>query len=279
MTPLHLRNVSIREKLFKQLKKHLDSSFKNGFWMLMVFIFTVMLPSTVQSKDAKELRYVNEHWPPYIIFDEHDNARGIDIEILKEIADHLGVRLNIMKCDWFYCLKMIKLGRADMISAALKRPEREKYMLYIEPPYILKSTKLFYLQKGKGNLIKKYEDLNHMTIGVLKGSSYFPRFDNDLKIQKIEVLKTEQLLRMLRDGRIDTFIGTELVVDYLIQSNSHINLFDKSLYKYDLETPFYFAISKQSSFSERIFEINEIMDFLLKNCSIQTILNKYNKVN
>jgi len=244
---------------------------------LTFFIFITILPNTVHSFEANELQYVNEHWPPYIIFDGSDNVSGIDVDIVKEIAERLGVSLNMMKCDWFYCLKMIKLGRADIISAALKRPEREKYMHYIEPPYILKSTKLFYLPKGKRQLIKKYEDLYNLTIGTLKGSSYFSRFDNDSKIRKIEVLKTEQLLLMLNDGRIDAFIGTELVVDYLIRSKSHINFFDKSIYHYELESPFYFAISRQSPFSDRIIEINKIMDSLLKNGRIQIILNKYIK--
>lgn len=159
----------------------------NTIFLIFIFLFLVSLPSL----SAKELHFVNEHWPPYIIMDGANKARGIDVEIITEIANRLGASLEITNCDWLYCLRMIKNGRADIISSALKNPEREQYMYYIEPPYIVKSTKLFYLRKGQAHKIQKYEDLYQLNIGVLKGSLYFSPFDNDSNIQKVEVLKTE----------------------------------------------------------------------------------------
>ena len=180
-----------------------------------------------------------------------------------------------MQCDWYYCLKMMENGRADIISAALKKPEREKYMVFVEPPYLTKSTKLFYLPKGKGRQIKRYEDIYKYTIGVLRGSAYFDRFDNDVKIQKVEVMKTQQLLLMLKNGRIDAFAGTERVTDYLINSLSYEGLFEKSEYRYESEMPYYFAISKKSPFIKKISQFKHILEAMLQEGRVQTIIDKY----
>lgn len=243
---------------------------------LLIFVLNLLLTASVPVS-AKDLHYVNEHWPPYIILEDDKKSRGIDIEILTEITNRLDLNVKIEKCDWFYCLKMIENGRVDIISAALKRPDREVYMKFIEPPYISHSPKLFYLPKGHKNRIKQYEDIYSLDIGVLKGSSYFTPFDHDTKINKIEVLKTEQLLEMLRKGRVDAFIGTEIVTDYLIKAQSYEGYFETSVFRYESETPFHFAISKKSPFSERIDDFNSIMKDLVNEGFVKKIIDKYSK--
>jgi len=249
--------------------------FEKGNTIFLIFIFLCLV--SLPSLSAKELHFANEHWPPYIIMEGTHKASGIDVDIITEIANRLGVSVEIANCDWLYCLRMIENGRTDIISSALKHPEREKYMNYIEPPYIEKSTKLFYLRKGQAHKIKKYENIYQLNIGVLKGSLYFSPFDKDSNIQKVEVLKTEQLLPMLKMGRIDALIGTEIVIDYLIQLHSYEGLFDKSVFRYDLKTPFHFAISKKSYFSKEIDKFNSILKSLIKEGFVQEIIDKYNK--
>ncbi len=241
----------------------------------ILFILFAKIVFSQQISEGKDLHFVNEHWPPYIIVDAAGHVGGIDLEILREIAKQLKVELKISVCDWVYCLKMIENGRADIISAALKRSDREKYMHYIEPPYLLKSTKIFYLQSGKGHLIQKYEDIYNLTVGVLKGSAYFSPFDDDHKINKIEALKTEQLLLMLKAGRLDAVIGTELVTDQLILSRKYLGLFEKSVYRYEKETPFHFGISKKSPFAEYLPQLNKIMASLVREGKVQSIIKKY----
>ena len=121
--------------------------------LLFIFMLNLLLIGYIPVS-AEDLHYVNEHWPPYIILENNNKPRGIDIDLLTEIATRLGVNVKILKCDWFYCLKMIENGRVDIISSTLRRPEREIYMNFIEPPYISHSTKLFYLPKGHGNKIE-----------------------------------------------------------------------------------------------------------------------------
>lgn len=236
----------------------------------------LFIAAPVYSFNLTTLNFTNEHWPPYIIFDNSE-VTGIDIDIAKKIANNLKAHLTVTKCDWYYCLKMMENGRVDIISAILKTPDRLAYLNYIEPPYILSSTKLFYMKNGENIQINEYADIAKLRIGVLKGSSYFDQFDKDKKLNKIEVLKTIQLLEMLVNRRIDAFIGTELVIDYFIRSNSYNGLLEKSKYRYLSKSPFYFAISKKSPYSKRLKEINKIMTDLNETGQIQTIIDHYQK--
>jgi len=238
-------------------------------------LLTAVIIMSAALSGADELHFANEHWPPFIIMERPGQASGIDVDLIIELAARMGVGVEITKCDWFYCLKLMENGRVDIISAALKKPEREEYMLYIEPPYIRQSTKLFYLRKEISPHIQKYEDLYQLTIGVLKGSAYYMPFDSDSKIRKVEVLKTEQLLEMLKQGRIDAFIGTEIVTDHLISSLNYDGLFKKSSYRHVSDAPFHLAISRKSPFSKRITEFNNIMASMVEEGRVRAIIEKY----
>lgn len=224
---------------------------------------------------GRELKFINEHWPPYIIVNEDGSAGGIDAEILQAMAGQLNLRLRFESFDWIYCLRMMEHGRADIISAILKRPERQVYLHYIEPPYLRKSTKLFYLKKSSPHSIKQYEDLYGLRIGVLKGSAYFERFDNDASIQKTATEKTEQLLKMLKSGRLDAVIGTKVVMEHIIQTKNYTGLFKRSAFRHLEETPFYLAISKKSVFADDLVWFNEAMQLLIETGKVQAILEKY----
>ena len=241
------------------------------FTHIMIAGFLCLTPP-VQSR---EIRFVNINWPPFIIVSNQGQLSGIDVDILREAAHRLGVDLKTDTCNWRNCLKMMAAGRADIISAILKRPDREQYLHYIEPPYIEKITEVFYLPQGKGHLITHYEDVYALRVGVLEGSAHFIQFDNDLAINKVAVPKTEQLLQMLDAGRIDAFIGMETVIDYMIMTHNLVGRFDKSVYRYEKETPLYMAISKHSVFAEKLDEIRLVIRTLIDDGTVQAILKKY----
>ena len=70
--------------------------------------------------------------------------------------------------------------------------------------------------KGKRNLIRQYDDLYSLRIGVSNGARYFPDFDEDEKLKKETVPETALNVRKLLKGRIDTFITTASQGDYLV---------------------------------------------------------------
>src|ERR1700758_5585400 len=71
---------------------------------------------------------------------------------------------------WRRCLVMIDAGDVDVISSIAKSPERERYLQFIEPPYRTGYDIYFYT---RGTDLGKYEDLQGLRIGHIRGSAYF----------------------------------------------------------------------------------------------------------
>ncbi len=122
------------------------------------------------SSQGNELIYAASHWPPWVIVPQEGSITGINIDIVKEIAKRLELDLKIIRCTWKRCLKLVELGEADIIGTILKRPDREIYLHFLPPPYIVTSSRVFYVLKGQKHLIQKYEDLYRMKqVGVVRG--------------------------------------------------------------------------------------------------------------
>lgn len=139
--------------------------------LLIVVIITCSTPCMAE---MNEIVVATEVWPPFRIADKTSEYQysGIDIDLLKEITKRLGITFKIKRFPWARCLDFMKSGKVDMITGLAYSPERAQYISYSEIPYYIASP-AFYLQKGKGHLIKKYEDLYLFTIGYSINSAYF----------------------------------------------------------------------------------------------------------
>ncbi len=225
---------------------------------------------------SNELIVPVEHFPPWIIV-EQEEVTGINIELIKEVARRAGLTLTFKICPWKRCLKMMETGEGDLMTSLLKRPEREAYMYYVEPPYKTKSTKTFYVKKGNGETIRSYEDLYALQIGVVRGTKYFEPFDSDPKLNKDGVASDVQNLRKLENGRLDGLIGTESNIDYLIFKQGLQGKFDKTTFRWDRKLDVYMAISKKSPYARQLQAFNDIVSDLVAEGYVNQIIESFYK--
>lgn len=216
------------------------------------------------------------HLPPFMIVDGNNPQDCINIRILEEIVKPLNLKVKYQIRPFKRCLKNMEVGDCDIFMGILRRPEREEYMLFLTP-YKDKSNKAFYLKKGEGHRVQKYEDLYNLNkrIGVRLGLIYFERFNNDTKIKRDSVVENKINLDKLLADRIDAFIMTEAVADYLIITGGYGDKIEKAPYKYDKENPAYLAISKKSPFINRAKEFDDSIKNLRSQGRIQEIMNNY----
>ena len=248
---------------------------KKYFVCSLVCICTMLLFNCQISRAGEnELVYAITHWPPQMVV-EDSLCSGIDVEILKIIAERLNIRFDFRPCPWKRCLLDIENGIADITSSLSKTPEREEYMIFIEPPYITNTTIAFYVKKGEGIRIQKYEDLRSLRIGVTLGDVYFPRFDEDSNLEKEAVDTAIQNFKKLKLGRIDTFVNMAMQADYRIATEGYSGLFEKASFRYSINKDGYFAISKKSTHAANIAKFNDIMRQMVSEGEIQIIENRY----
>ncbi len=213
--------------------------------------FILLLSVVLMTVKAEELIVALDDSPPWTIINKKP-YRGIDVDIINMLAADLSLTVNFVTCPFKLCLALMESGDVDLMPGLLKTPAREKYMVFIKPAYFYDPPKIFYLNKENPKQIHRYEDLKDLTIGVNRGVSYFEKFDNDKALKKFIVTKELQLLKLLKIGRIDTFISTESIADYLIATEGFLDNFIKAPFHYGNGDVSYLAISKKSAFLQKI---------------------------
>lgn len=66
--------------------------------------------------DAPVLRVVADYdFCPYTFFDENKNITGLDVELMNEIGNRLGSKIELTIATWPTCKKLLQSGEAELI--------------------------------------------------------------------------------------------------------------------------------------------------------------------
>lgn len=223
---------------------------------LFFLLGTLLLPTGGQCEQKATVAF--SEFPPFKIID-NGKYTGIDVDILMEIAKRMELKLAFKDGTFEDCLRMMQRGEADLMTSLLRRPEREKYILYIQPSYKARSEKAFYVLEGRRNLIRSYSNLENLKIGVKVGVRYVPVFDNDKDLNKIPAPDIKANLEKLVSGKIDTFITTSAESDYYIKTLGYSDKVTKAPFAFIISAPSYIGISKKSPLAERAKELGKIL--------------------
>ncbi|WP_241242361.1 transporter substrate-binding domain-containing protein [Thalassotalea sp. G2M2-11] len=215
-----------------------------------------------------------DYYPPWTITDTKP-YRGIDIEIINKLAQELSLEVSYINCPFKRCLVMLANGQVDLMPGLFKTAEREKYAIFVEPAYFEDPPKEFYINLDKPKKIERYEDLQTLVIGVKRGVSYFDKFDQDKSLNKFTVTEDSQLVELLKIGRIDTFISSRSLADYLISKASVGQRIVRAPFHYGDGDVSYMAISKKSLFSNKVAMFSQQLEAEISKGVYHRIAEKY----
>ena len=238
-------------------------------------ILIVLLCLVCSPLIARDLEYVASNYPPWHIHGEV--MTGIDPIIVKELAKRLGLTPVLNQCPFKRCLRDLKNGTADLTLTLNKSPDREAFLHFIEPPYFSGVEHVFYLPKGQGHTIQKFDDLYMLdSVAMVRGGRYFPQFDNDNRIRKTPFVASEQMYKLLAKGRISAFVGSNITSDYTISMLGFDHEFDKSTLRIKAP-PLYLAISRKSSYVPYLRQFSQAIKEMLDNGFIERAVRRYTK--
>jgi polar amino acid transport system substrate-binding protein len=167
---------------------------------------------------------------------------------------------------------MLEQGQADLMIGLQKTPEREKFLTFLTPPSSIQHFPLRFFKRANSKItINRYEDLAPLTIGVLRGAAYFDQFDHDSQLNKVEVTSRKQLVNMLLQKRIDTFIDREESIMPLLPLTSYQQKLTLAQFAYDHEVASYIAIAKKSHLLSYQQALADKLALFLKDGTIETI--------
>jgi len=171
---------------------------------------------------------------------------------------------------------MTKRGQTDLMAGLINLPERQKDLIFIEPPLLVQQQPIRFFTLAKKNItIDNVNDLKGLIVGTLRGSTYFPLFDNSQVIQKVEITSRKQLVNMLLKGRVDVILDREESVVPLLPKAKYLQEIALANYQYNKTVDSYIVLSKHSANSRYADLLSQRLDNAIENGIIDSIRAKY----
>lgn len=243
-----------------------------AFLSALLFFLLLSLPAPAGPNTLKVAFSEHEPWK---ILDRNGRPDGIDIRLLRTMAEEMGLELRFAHYPFKRGLKMLETGEIDLMVGVLRRPDREAYLHFIEPPYKNSSNKAFFVRKGDEGRIRTYEDLYSLRIGTGLGAKYFPRFDHDRFIDKHPVSDPDLNIRMLLAERVDAFVMTESTGEFRVAQQGKLDEISKAEYVHRESQGVYMVLSKSSRLAGRIGEFNQTMRKLVEAGAMDAIKQRF----
>lgn len=108
--------------------------------------------------------------PPYGFVAEGSTVSGIDIEIVKRIAEKLGVELQLQQVTAKTRIPMLVNGNVDLVAAGIAHTQERDEVIDYTITYV-QSGNLFLVKKE--SQVESYRDLKGKTVATIQGTPYF----------------------------------------------------------------------------------------------------------
>lgn len=210
---------------------------------------------------------------------------GMDIDVVKIVADSMGIAIKLEEVEWKQHQLDIEKGNRDIAFGATYTDERAQFANF-SVPYRFEENSLF--TKKKGGKVLEFDDIPELLaqirlfnyrIGVTKGFIYADSRINDFINDNINadiVFKAsndaENLAALLK-GEIDGFLSDRIVGASLVINNKVENKISEK--RLGIKTPIHFMFSKKTVPMELVDKFNDAIKSLVMSSDYKEIVKKY----
>ena len=207
---------------------------------------------------------------PFEYQDESGKYVGIDMELIKAIAEQQGFTITIQNPGFDAALNAVQAGQADAVIAGMSITDARKEIFDFSDAYY--SSNILLAVKN-GSDIASYEDLKGKTVGAKNGTASYTFLESNKDKYGYTLKAFDEASGMydsLNSGSIDALMDDEAVLLYAIQQGR------------DFATPipgeksgeYGFAVKKGAN-PELIEMFNNGLAALVESGKYDEILNKY----
>ena len=170
-------------------------------------------------------------YPPYVFVDADSPDKkviGLDIELCKQIADKLGVQMEVQDMGFSALLSSVTSGKVDIaVGGVNPTPEREKAMAFSDI-YLPTEQKLLVLKKNE-HLYKDMADLDGKTIGAEKSTTQETTAQSIKGANVIGLSSVPDAILQLKNGKLDGIVVEGVVAKQYLVFNDDLALADVQL--------------------------------------------------
>jgi polar amino acid transport system substrate-binding protein len=187
------------------------------------------------------------HRPPEMIVDEvNDRVSGPLIEILNEAARIRGYKISWQIRPFTRTLKQLETGDTDLAPGVMVNAERQGFVEFIGPFGYDHRPVSFLVRSEDRHRLTSYDELKKIRVGVKQGTIYFPRFDADATIQRIDSKDDLNMVQMLARKRFDAMIVNDKDAAESVIRTHQLSGLSWADYEVPRSLPRYYALSKKS---------------------------------
>ena len=169
-------------------------------------------------KDAGKLILgLDDTFAPMGFRDENGNIVGFDIDLALEVANRMGVQLEIKPVEWSSSILSLNKGDVDMLWNGVTINEARKQQINFSKPYL--NNRLIIVKAVSDNTINSKDDLAGKTLGVQVGSNDEALTADPISSSVKEIRRYDVNVNAFLDlqaGRIDAVIIDEVAAQYYI---------------------------------------------------------------
>ena len=159
-------------------------------------------------------------YAPYEFKDLNANFAGSDMWLAQQIADHLGVELEVVDMSFDGIIPAVKSGQVDLgIAAFTKTPERAEEIDFSD--LYEKSAQLLIVKAGNADLYSTKESLAGQKVGAQKGTIQSQLIQTALPDSELfELEKYPALALEVQNGNIAGLVVDQAVGESLIATSN-----------------------------------------------------------
>ncbi len=183
--------------------------------ILIIYLFLLPMFSFANDNIVK---ISFSEFPPFE-FMKDGKASGFSVDLLLDIFESAGYKVEFIYFPWKRALEAGKAGETDVIVNVKKSEEREKYFIYSDP--ILYYERFFFKKKTLDIHPTSFAEISSYDIATVNGYFYGEDFDN----AHLHLAPTSSSdpamsnLRKLVAGRVDLVVCQVNVCNYLIDQH------------------------------------------------------------
>lgn len=207
-------------------------------------------------------------YPPYEFHKQvngKDEIVGFDIEIAKQIAKDMGVKLELKEIEFKGLLEALQAGKIDMVIAGMNPTEERAKQVDFSKRYYT-AVQSIIIRKEDQDKIKSIADLKGKQVGVQLSTTQEDIAKDQITGGKIKSLDlVTNLILELKSKKVDAVVLENPVAVAYASKNSDL-VVSSATFSKDSEKGSAVAVKKNSG--DFITQINKTLDKLMSNKSI-----------
>ncbi|MCH1625681.1 transporter substrate-binding domain-containing protein [Ferdinandcohnia quinoae] len=248
---------------------------KKTFFLLISCLFLLSLVACGSSSGGAEKKVkvgIDTTYPPFEFEDGGDYV-GIDIELIKAIAEDQDFEIEFKPMDFKGIIPALTAGQLDVAIAGMSITDARKKEVDFSEPYFEAGLSL--VVNKDNSEITGPEDLKGKMIAVKKGTT-----GADMAAELAEEHGTEvrlfddspAMFQEVSNGNADVLIEDYPVIAYAISQNTNLKL---KIVGDRLNGDFYGIAVEKGKNADLLKKINEGLNNLRDNGKYDEIVNKY----